>query len=82
MRSSYKGPFIIDIDTPIAPRFAQISKDNIGKIYFVHSGKEFAKIIVREEMIGHKFGEFAITTKIGSAIHLSKKNLKKKRRKK
>ena len=82
MRSSYKGPYIEDIDTAIAPRNVTISKKDIGKIFFISTGNSFHKLIVREEMLGHKFGEFALTTHIGSSIHLTKKNLKKKKRKK
>ena len=40
----------------ILPRF-------VGKIIAVHNGKEFQNVTVQPEMIGHRLGEFAITTK-------------------
>ncbi|MFH1307861.1 MAG: 30S ribosomal protein S19 [archaeon] len=33
----------------------------IGLTIFVHNGKEFVKVIIKEEMLGHKFGEFVPT---------------------
>jgi small subunit ribosomal protein S19 len=44
----------------ILPRF-------VGKIIQVHNGKEFLNVTVQPEMIGHRLGEFAITTK--ACIH-------------
>lgn len=41
----------------------------------VHNGKGFIRLVIAEEMIGHKFGEFAMTRK--RAIH--KKKVKKKK---
>lgn len=35
----------------------------IGKKIGVHNGKEFVPLIITEEMIGHKLGEFALTRK-------------------
>jgi small subunit ribosomal protein S19 len=40
----------------ILPRF-------VGKIIQVHNGKDFVNVTVQPEMIGHRLGEFAITTK-------------------
>jgi ribosomal protein S19 len=40
----------------------------------VHNGKSFVEITIQESMIGHKFGEFALTRK--KPIH--KKKDKKK----
>lgn len=33
----------------------------IGKTILIHSGKEFQQVIIIEEMIGHKFGEYVFT---------------------
>jgi small subunit ribosomal protein S19 len=33
----------------------------IGMTVKVHSGKEFVPILIQEEMIGHRLGEFAMT---------------------
>ena len=36
----------------------------VGKTIKVHNGKEFADVIVTDEMIGHTFGEFSHTRKV------------------
>ena len=33
----------------------------VGLTFGVHNGKKFVPVLVTEEMIGHKFGEFAPT---------------------
>lgn len=43
-------------DFPIMPVF-------VGKMIHIHNGKEFQKIGITPEMIGHKLGEFAPTRK-------------------
>jgi small subunit ribosomal protein S19 len=37
----------------------------LGKIVFVHNGKDFKKIFITREKIGYKFGEFSFTRKLG-----------------
>ena len=41
-------------DFPVVPQM-------VGKLVHIHNGKEFQKIGVTSEMIGHKLGEFALT---------------------
>jgi len=36
----------------------------IGKTIGVHNGKEFVRVVVTEEMLGHRLGEFSQTRKI------------------
>ena len=36
----------------------------VGKVIGVYNGKEFLKVIVTEDMLGHRLGEFAMTRKI------------------
>jgi small subunit ribosomal protein S19 len=48
----------------------------IGKTIGVHNGKEFVKVVIAEEMLGHRFGEFSMTRKI--AKHTSVGGKKKK----
>ncbi len=43
-------------DCTIIPEF-------IGITFLVHDGKNFVPVKVREEMVGHRLGEFAPTTK-------------------
>jgi small subunit ribosomal protein S19 len=72
-RSSQKGPYIDQKliakvakksgSTPIKTyaRNSQISPDFIGTNFEVHNGKKFINVYVTEEMVGHRFGEFAPT---------------------
>lgn len=46
----------------------------VGKKCAVYNGRNFVSLLISEEMIGHKFGEFAVTRKKG--VH--KKKGKKK----
>ena len=48
---------------------------NVGLDCEIHNGKRFVPFKVREEMVGHKFGEFALTRK-----RPQHKSSKKKRR--
>ena len=42
-------------------RDALILPDHVGRRVAIHTGKEFKEIEVRPEMIGHYYGEFALT---------------------
>ncbi|MDP4007478.1 MAG: 30S ribosomal protein S19 [bacterium] len=44
-------------------RRATITPEMVGFIFGVHNGKEFVAVPVTEEMVGHKLGEFSMTTK-------------------
>ena len=46
----------------------------VGYNFEVHNGKSFVSITVNEDMIGHKFGEFASTRK--QVQHKQKKGKK------
>jgi small subunit ribosomal protein S19 len=35
----------------------------VGSTIQIHTGKEFVQVLIQEEMIGHYFGEFALTRK-------------------
>lgn len=43
-------------DFPVMPAM-------VGKMIHIHTGKEFQKVGITTEMIGHKLGEFALTRK-------------------
>jgi small subunit ribosomal protein S19 len=79
-RSIKKGPFIADhllkkIETLVKAgkkeviktwsRGSMIIPDFIGYTVNVHNGKSFIPVYVTENMVGHKFGEFALTRKFG-----------------
>lgn len=42
-------------------RRSMIIPDFVGHTFSVHNGKTFASVFVTENMVGHKFGEFAPT---------------------
>ncbi|MBU0756018.1 MAG: 30S ribosomal protein S19 [Planctomycetes bacterium] len=42
-------------------RSCTISPDFVGSTFLVHNGKNFLKVFVTEDMVGHKLGEFAPT---------------------
>jgi small subunit ribosomal protein S19 len=42
-------------------RDCTIVPDFIGHTFLIHNGRQFMKLFVTEDMIGHKLGEFAPT---------------------
>lgn len=77
-RSLKKGPFCDEkliqkvaahksssSSTPIKTwsRSSTILPDFVGVSFEVHNGRMFIKVVVTEDMVGHKLGEFAPTTK-------------------
>lgn len=75
-RSLKKGPFV---DEKLAKKVAtrksgagpiktwarrsQIAPEFVGYTFAVHTGKNFDEVFVTEDMVGHRLGEFAPTTK-------------------
>jgi len=76
-RSLKKGPFVdqkilekIKKSKPGAreiiktwSRTCTITPEMIGFTFAVHNGKDFISVRVTEELVGHRLGEFAPTTK-------------------
>ena len=75
-RSLKKGPYVVErllekvyrVDStgsrePIKTwaRDCTIHPDFVGVTFLVHNGKNFLKVYVTEDMVGHKLGEFAPT---------------------
>lgn len=91
-RSTKKGPYIDakllkkvsgfrpDEKAPIKTwaRSSSISPEMIGFAFAVHNGKDFINIRISEEMVGHKFGEFALTRKFIKHGGKMQKELEKK----
>jgi small subunit ribosomal protein S19 len=50
----------------------------LGFTFLVYNGHVFQKILIKSNMLGKKFGEFAATKRIGPNIHSLKKKKKKK----
>ncbi|MBU1046135.1 30S ribosomal protein S19 [Patescibacteria group bacterium] len=76
-RSLKKGPYIDEKlmekvkklragdQTPIRTwsRSCVIIPEMVGFVFEVHNGKDFITVQAREDMVGHKLGEFSPTTK-------------------
>lgn len=44
-------------------RASEIAPEMVGFTFGVHNGKDFIEVLVVEEMVGHRLGEFAPTRK-------------------
>lgn len=44
-------------------RACTISPEMVGFKFLVHNGKDFPEVLVSEEMVGHRLGEFSLTRK-------------------
>ncbi|MBM5789544.1 30S ribosomal protein S19 [Candidatus Parcubacteria bacterium] len=76
-RSLKKGPYVhpsllkklsrmrVGDATPIKTwaRASTITPEMVGFVFSVHNGKDFIKVRVVENMVGHKLGEFSPTKK-------------------
>lgn len=75
-RSIRKGPFIDlhlmkKVDAAVASndrrpiktwsRRSMVSPDMVGLTIAVHNGRQHMPVLVNENMVGHKLGEFALT---------------------
>ena len=75
-RSLKKGPFIDlhlmkKVETALEDndrrpiktwsRRSMISPDMVGLTIAVHNGRQHVPILINEDMVGHKLGEFAVT---------------------
>jgi len=74
-RSSKKGPYVdqkllkklgkLDKDGKTVvntyTRSSEISPEMVGFTIGVHNGKKFIPVTIREEMVGHRLGEFSPT---------------------
>lgn len=75
-RSTKKGPFIdeklmkkvmaqkaqnIRDEIKTWARACQIPPEFVGHTFMVHNGKHFIKVLVSENMVGHRLGEFSPT---------------------
>ena len=58
-------------------RRSTITPDAVGLTFAVHNGKKFMPVFISENMIGHKFGEFAPTRQFHSHSGDKKSPVKK-----
>lgn len=85
-RSQHKGPFFqanllrktkdkTDFkNIKIWSRSSTILPEFVGYSFDIHNGHAFISVTITEDMVGHKFGEFASTRKAGT--HKVKKGKK------
>jgi len=50
----------------------------IGLTIGIHNGKEFMKVLMTNEMLGHRLGEFAMTRRIAKHTSVGNKKVPKK----
>ncbi len=76
-RSLKKGPYVDEkllkkiadkrpTETGVVKTWArrsQISPEMVGFIFGVHNGKDHVEVLVTEDMVGHRLGEFSPTRK-------------------
>ena len=61
-------------------RASQISPDMVGFTFGVHNGKSHIDVLVTEEMVGHRLGEFSPTRSFRSHGGKLMKELEQKRK--
>lgn len=74
-RSTKKGPYVDEkvlakvakgkpgVAIKTWARRSMISPEMVGYTFSVHNGKNFIEVYVKEEMVGHRLGEFSPTRK-------------------
>jgi len=73
-RSAWKGPFFVafpnlreaiqnNVPIKTQARSCTILPNFVGIRFMVHNGKDYVPVLVTQDMVGHKLGEFAITKK-------------------
>lgn len=86
-RSIWKGPFIDNYlfrkqkktaQLKIWSRRSTVIPQFIGQKVLIYNGKNWLNVLITEEMVGHKFGEFASTRKTTSKIQ-QRRNIKSKK---
>jgi len=72
-----KYPFSFRKLTYVWRKSSSIFPAHIGRRFTILAGKKFYILNVVKEMVGHKFGEFVFTTRMGGIIHKAIKNKKR-----
>lgn len=55
----------------VLPYF-KVKVSDVGSSVLVSSGKVVSKLVITDMMVGYRFGEFVLTKRLGSAIHVKK----------
>lgn len=74
------GKFLFDRNLKVRHPFCRIRAVHVGRKFSIYNGKTFTPIAVTEQMIGHCFGEFMFTKRLGKNIHFNKKKRKGKKK--
>ncbi len=61
-------------------RSSQISPEMVGFTFGVHNGKEHIEVLVSEDMVGHRLGEFSPTKKFFRHGGKMQKDLEQKKK--
>ena len=91
-RSLKKGPYVEErllqkiagkkpIETGVIKtwyRRSQIAPEMVGFIFGVHNGRQHTEVLITEEMVGHRLGEFAPTRKFNRHGGKMQKELEQK----
>lgn len=57
-----------------------ISPEFLGFCFLVYNGHVYKRLVVKEDMVGRKFGEFAVSKRVGTKIHYPTKRKKKEKK--
>lgn len=71
------------LQTPVIKtwkRASQIAPEMVGFTFGVHNGKTHVEVLVTEDMVGHRLGEFALTRKFIKHGGKMQKELEQKKR--
>ena len=93
-RSLYKGPYVdAKLMKKIAgkkpgesvviktwARASQIAPEMVGFTFGVHNGKDHIAVVIAEEMVGHRLGEFSPTKKFHRHGGKMQKELEQKKK--
>lgn len=93
-RSLAKGPYVderllkkIEGKEPLKTgviktwaRASQISPEMVGFVFGVHNGKTHIEVLVTEDMVGHRLGEFSLTRKFNKHGGKMQKELEQKKK--
>lgn len=82
-RSKWKGLFT-NLDKNIKKKFnltkasrnSQITPKLVGQTFKIHNGQSYSELLITQDMLNHKFGEFIFTRK---KFQFKKKKKKKKK---
>jgi small subunit ribosomal protein S19 len=93
-RSLKKGPYVDErllkkiagkkpIETGVIKTWSRacvISPEMVGFVFGVHNGKQHIEVLISEDMVGHRLGEFSLTRKFTKHGGKMQKELEEKKK--